>query len=124
MASEACVTEPILRPIGGRALRSSADYGGKPVRLLAALAGLGFRGPLPPEASNGTIGTGPLPTWESVADGKPSRAHARFMALHPRPSWWYEDGVVEPGGAVWEPLVISWILDHIYAWGSFGPGSV
>ena len=24
----------------------------------------------------------------------------------------YEDGVVEPGGAVWEPLAISWILDH------------
>ena len=48
MASEACGTEAILRPIGGRALRSSADYGGKPVRLLAALAGLGFRGPLRP----------------------------------------------------------------------------
>ena len=40
MESEACWTEPILRPIGGRALRSSADYGGTPVRLLAALAGL------------------------------------------------------------------------------------
>ena len=49
-----------------------------------------------------------------------NRSQTASPRVHTRALWrstqghlgGYEDGVVEPGGAVWEPLVISWILDH------------